>query len=678
MSDESIFVAPDEEGFIQEPSVDIFANAEIQQNLIDYLVAEVEEVASNSGRTVRMERNEKIKRQRMARPEEEIKDFPWENSANVTPPMLLQKVNTVATKMMATLLEKKPLFTYEASAPYERHAEALTRWVQQLVEDPYGINIYEKLWPMIYDTCSLGTKFIQVPFTVERMKFNKINPQTGSPEVVDRVIRALPEIKLLPFEDFFTRTEWPDPQKAPWIGVRHYMYTHEIMEMAQQGYFANTELLVSQTDGLDDTKKQDMENMGTTPAGNQEPNNYLFTVYEIFVRWDADGDGFAEDIRIFFEPESAVILRAEYNDLGVRELMKLPYIEMPDQLYALGIGDMLSSLQDEVEALHNMRINATHLSLNPVKVVSQSADFGDDDTIYPGKHVRAAVPREDVQWMTIPDLGSSAISAEQFTKVYADEATGASQALTGADVGGNNRIGATGTQYLGSQSLQFLDSIAVQLSYKLPQIAMLILYQLVRNSDLVQLDAVSEADRPLIESILGMNVEDIPSKFKFRARVSGVQDSKQVKQQGAMALFQIYNVYGDKMIQLSSQLADPNLQTVPKLHEAMASYAVGLTKLMENMLKNYDEDEVGDYLPFIDDLKLALKLQDSQRMAEVDSIETRISEQTAGAMGETLPTDDGTEGAVGGASPSQGAAPTGIPSSAGASPGGVTVGGEAT
>lgn len=678
MADETIFVTPEEDSLLREPSTEIFASDEIQTALLDYLVKEITEVASDSGRTVRMSRNEKIKRQRMARPEQETRDFPWEGAANVTPPMVLQKTNTVATKMLATLLNKFPLFTYEAVEPYDRHAEALTRYVQGLLESPYGINFYEKLWPIIYDACSMGTKFLKVPFTVERMKFNKINSETGGTEVVDRIIRALPEVKPIPFEDFFIRPEWDNIQTAPWCGVRHYLYKHEIDQLSEQGYYANVENLVSPRKGLDDHKIQDMENMGTTPAGGQEENNYIYSIYEINVKWDADGDGFAEDIIIHFEPESQTILRAEYNDLGTRDYVRLPYIEIPDQIYGLGIGEMLSSLQDEVEALHNMRINATHLTLNPVQVVSDASDFGDDDSIHPGKRIRTAVPREDVQWLLVPDLGSSALSAEQYTNTYADKATGASQALAGSDIGGQNRIGATGTQYLGSQSLEFLDSIAVQLSYKLPQIAMLILYQLVRNSDLVVLDNLAEADRVLVQEILSMSVEDIPSKFKFRARVSAVQDSKQVKQQGAMALFQTYNMYGDKIIQLATQLSNPQLQQLPKLNEAMATYTVGLTKLMENMLTNYDEDNVGDYLPFIRDLELALEMQDSQRNAEVKAVETGISKQASQATSGTIPTDDGTGSTGGGAGALTGEQPGSVPNANANAEGGGSVGGVAT
>ena len=648
MSDVDIGNIPEEE-LILEPSTEIFSSEESKELLIDYLVKELTELDSDAGRSTKMDRNKKIKRQRIGRPATDTKSTPWEGASNVVPPMVLQKTNTVVTKMVDTLLSKKPLFTYQAAAPYEKHAEAVTRHVQKLIESPYGLDFYKKIWTIIYDTVSLGTKFIKVPFKVDRLKFNRIGAEGGKEEV-DRIVSALPQVEAIPFEDFMTRTEWTDLQTAPWCGVRYYRFYHEILQLAQQGYYSNVELIIDQDKALDSHKVEDMERMGLSPTGATDKENRLYKIYEVNVFWDADGDGFAEDLIIALEPESRTILRAEYNDLGKRNYTRLPYIELPNNLYGLGVGEMLMSLQDEVETMHNMRIDAQHLSLNPVQVISESAETSGSQKLKPGLKIKVPNPREDFQWQIVPDLSGGAFQAEQFAQMYADKATGASNAMTGGDVGGSNRIGASGTQTLLGQSMSFLDAIATQLSLKLPEIGMLILFQMVRHGDLIQLDSMSESDQILLKDVYSMSVEDIPGLFKFQARLSAVQDSAGSKQQAAMGLYQVYNQYIQTAGQFAAQLSNPQLQQMPKMQEVMMSGLVGLTKLMENMLKNYDEDNVGDYLPFIEDMKMILQQQDTARQEEVDNIEARSSgaqsQGVAGAIPEESPID-GSGGAGG-------------------------------
>jgi hypothetical protein len=665
MADANIANVPEEDQILEQ-STDIFDSDDNRQNLIDYLVKELNELDSDAGRKVRMERNKKIKRQRIGRPAQEEKSTPWEGASNVVPPMVLQKTNTVATKMMQTLMIKKPLFTYEADAPYEKHADALTKHIQKLIESPYGLDFYKQIWTIIYDACSMGTKFLKIPFKVERLKFNKKGADGGK-EVVDRILKALPQVEPIPFEDFMTRPEWTDIQKAPWIAVRYYKYYHEILALQQQGYYSNVELIIDQDKPIDSHKQEDMTRMGLTPTGATEDQNRTYKIYEVNVFWDADGDGFAEDLKITIEPESQTILRAEYNDLGIRDYVRLPYIELPDNLYGLGVGEILMSLQDEVETLHNMRIDAQHLTLNPVQVISETAEISGSTKLRPGKVYKVGNPKEDFQWQMIPDLSAGALQSEQFTQMYADKATGASQAMSGGDVGGSNRIGATGTTTLLNQSLGFLDAIATQLSHRLPEIAMLILYQMVRHGELIQLDGMNESEKILLQDIYNMDVEDIPGTFKFRARLSAVQDSLAAKQQASMGLYQIYKDYTMTAGQMSTQLTQLQMasqqgQDTARLQEIMMSGLVGMTKLMENMLKNYDEDNTGDYLPFVRDMQILLQQQDEARQAEVENIEARDSGRTSEALDSPLsaaPPLSGGAGGVGGPSGTEQTGPVG-------------------
>lgn len=621
-----VLANPPEEDFVDEPSVEIFASEDNRQAFIDYIKKEIEETSGDSGRTTKMERIDKIRRQRIAKTETETKDFPWPNASNIAPPLAMEKTNTVTTKLVQQYNEKIPMFQYSATADFKPNAEAMTRFIQKENESPYSIDIYNKIWPIIYNAVSEGTCFVKVPFSQRYMSFTRMGADGGN-EKVHRLVKSSPEIVPIPIEDFLTRFEWWDIQKAPWIAVRYFKHTHELKRLAQQGYYANVDQIIAKTMTYDTHKEAQANTFGVDLSGQQAQENYIYEIYEINCFWDADGDGFDEDIIVHFEKDSGTILRAEYNDLGIRDYVRIPYVDIPNQLYGVGVGDIMMSLQEEAESLHNMRNDGTQLAMLPFVVSSHTSDMGKSMELYPGKWVKTANPNEDIIIHKFPDIGASALSAEALVQDYANKATGASEALGGQDIGGYNRIGATGTQFLASQSTGFLNSISMQMANKFTEIGQLLLYRYVKHSDSINLDGLDPADAQLVRQVISLNVEDIPSSFKFRTRLSTVQDSKATKQQESMALFQVYTAYGDKITEITAQMENPQLAQAPRLMEVMSTYLVGLTNIMDRVIKNYDEDNTGDYLPFFEDIKMQLKLADEQRSMEVNNVR---AEATAG------------------------------------------------
>lgn len=624
-----------EEEFISEPSLDIFTSEENRQDLIDYLSREVEETSTNAGREDRMDRNKLIKRQRVAQPESKTKDFPWTNASNLTPPVALQNINLVTTKLLSAYNSKKPLFKYESNDPlYQKHAEALTRHVQKQVEDPYGANLYPKLWDIFYDLVSFGTEFVKVPFVLDEMKFNR-KSETNGVERVRRTIRATPDVIPIYFEDFLTRPEWTDLQTAPWCGVRYYKYAHELRALQAQGWYQNVEVVLNEQRSYDDAKRETMNRQGIEPTDSSDVNNYIYTVYEVNVFWDADGDGIAEDIIVHFEKESKTILRAEYNELGVRDYVRLPYINIPGALYGMGVGDIVSDLQVEVEATHNMKMDGLQLSMSPFVVTSDATDFK-SQSLRPGQIIRTPQPNEDIQIHKMPDVSLSVQASENQAIQMAKQATGIADALTGQGTGGYDRPGATGTQFLAGQSNGYLDTITNQTNHGFNAIPMLILFQNVKNSANLDFSDMSEADQQYLNEVYSMSVEDIPSRFKFKARLTKIEDSKAAKQGEALNLFQIYMAYGDKIGQLAGFMADPNLAQAPQVLEAMQTYYVGLTQIMKKVLEGFDEDNVGDYLPFIEDFKLKLGQMDQIRQQGVNAVEQQGAQARTGGAERTL------------------------------------------
>ena len=627
-----------EEEFIQEPSTDIFKTDEIRENLKNYLKTELDETASDNGRTTKMERLDTIRRQRIAQPENSSKDTPWENASNVCPPLMAQKINTVTSRINRAFIQRNPIFKYTATKEFKDHAKAVTNHVQKLIENPAMIDLYKKLWPMNYDLASEGTLIVKVPFELERLLFKR-QSEEGGEETVDRIIRATPNIVKIPLEDFLTRPEWSDLQKAPWCAVRYYKYHHELLRLAQQGFYRDIDLIIENDKTFNIHREAKLNDMGIDLSSVSEDTNRIYEIFEVNVQWDTDGDGIAEDIIVHFEKETSTILRAEYNDLSRRDYVRIPYLDIPNVLYGLGVGDLLSSLQDEAETLHNMRIDGTHLGMMPFIVLQEGANFGKNVTLKPGTIVKTADPKNDFTMHKFPDVSTGALQGEAIVKDYADKASGASDMMSGFEPGGSNRIGATGTQFLAEQGYTFLQAVMDNIERGYAEIGMLILYQLVKNSDQLDLTILSDKDQELCAQVYSMNVEDIPLHFKFRVETTPVSMTGEAKKQIAIGLMQTYMLYGDKLIQIVAQLSNPQVQQYPRLQEVLNTYYVSLTKLMDNIIQEFDKENQEDYLPFIKDIELQMEQIDEVRNQQLD-------QQSAASYGQ-LPNQQASSGMFG-------------------------------
>lgn len=642
-------VATGDSELLFEPTEGFFGNDSIEEELISYLTTEIDAVLADQGRGDYVERLKNIRRQRVARPENDTKDFPWPNASNLEVTQAMEKTHLATTKIVNYFNSRKPMFTYQAEKDYGNHAKAMTDFVSKLVENPNKIGLRDKLWSIAYNCVSEGTVILHVPFSVEKVRFKRAG--TEGVEAVERVVKASPVVNIVPFEDFFTRPDWDDVQKAPWVGVRYPRYWHELKALEAAGYYENVDELLESNATVDPKREELLGTQGLGGTTSTEQPNRIYNIFEIRCFWDADGDGQIEDLMIHFEKESGRILRAEYNDLGMRDIAVIPFIEMPKMLYGLGVGQMLEQLQIEGTTLHNMILDTTQLAALGMIATPDESTLGALG-VMPGKVVHTPVPREDINMITFPDVGPTTLQAEGINRATASTATGLSDALSGQDVGGQNRVGATGTQFLAQQSNSMIDTIAEAISRRWSAIGELILYQLVRNGEYIDLSPVDSGDQPLVQDVLSANVEDIEGQFSLETATTSIKLTDEYRKETAMQLFNMYAGYGERLIQVSQMLDNPQMQGMPTVTETVNSYFVGLTKLMKDVMSQYNEFEVNDYLPFIKDREMQLELMDKQREQAVQDVRQQVNTEASidAEIGGEVQPEQGAGGVVAGQS----------------------------
>jgi len=598
---------------------DIFKDAATKTAILEYVCSEILDVRDGADRKTLEERWERYRRLRRAKPESETRSSPWKKSANVMPPLTAQKVNTIFAKEIAAFATKKPPVTVQAMNLADADkAESLGRFFKGLAESRNGLNMPKNMQTIFYEQVSMGVHFVKVPFLIDKWAFKRTG-DAGS-EQVTYTRHQGPAIVSIRLEDLFTRPYWKDLQRAPWVAVRYRYFKHELEQQAAMGAFdleKVTGVFSVPLTEYDENTLSTLNSAGVEVGslGAQEPNRE-YEIYECNVFWDVDGDGIPEDIKLWVEPETKTLLRSEYNPLSIRDIEPVIYFDDPDVLYGVGVCEMTDAMQEEVSTLHNMRLDGTHLAMLKLWFARRGSGLTDEE-FTPFKVMELDDPLADLRPVDFPDVAPSCLSGEMIAREYADKVTGASDYMAGFNdktVGSGATLG--GTMYLAQQSNSILNSILQNAELSISNIYQIAFYQCVANKEKMDLSFLDPDDAANVMEILSMEVEEIPTKFRFMVKATDISKTDDARKQNFLAMSQMYSIYGEKALQVISLMQQAQ---DPMQKELLMKLLCGSTDFMAKMIEFFDVGDPKDYLPYLDFLKLQLKAYDDLRIEQTQA-----------------------------------------------------------
>lgn len=613
-------------------ALSVFDNEEMRKEAVSYLQEEI--TKAENEREGKMQRIQTYRRQREAIPAQETKNWPWEKASNVCVPLALINTNGTFGVIKSTFANPKKFVSISTKrTDLEKHAEALTEFFSILYYSAEYIDINTVNNTIFYDVGSLGTQFVRVPWIFDRFSFKRMGPD-GEMEVVTIVEKDSPGIRPFRIEDVITRAHVSNLQKATWVATISHLSEHELLQKKAHLIYENVDdMLDFFENSVDEAMERSLMDKGLDPQ-----NTKIYDIYEVNLFWDVDGDGLMEDIKIWFERWSGTVLREEYNDLGMRDIVRIPFLHVPYELYGLGVGQMVNHLQDEVDTLHNMRIDSTLLSLLQMFVTRRGSLMPGDEDVYPGKiwevdDVKNLLP------LKFYDVGPSSMSAEMLAREYASQATNVGNAMMGQpDVYARTRSTASGYMAQMQQGLtQFTSSVVENLKAAYSEIALLVMLQLIKNKDKVfkMLSQLDAEKRGLVAEILNSDIENIRNNFVFEIRTTEVEQSEEAKRQARLTLVQLYNMYGQQMLQLAGMM-----QQVPPnspLFTFITKFITGATKLMDEVFEDFGKKDEKAYLPYVKDIEMmnnvieAMKQQQLGGMMRGQSTNAGMGNEVFGA-----------------------------------------------
>lgn len=497
-----------------------------------------------------------------AKPEQEVKNFPFTRAANIVVPLTAIAVEAVHARLMNTIHAVKPFWSIRPkNREWLEHAKPVENWLQSEAEDPNSLDVFTTTSHSLMEYVKLGTGILKTTY-VREVKKSVRTAGDGTEQTYYATIRNGAVIDMVPLANFLSRLEETDPQTAPWVGEKHRFSWAQLKRMALSGRIDPEELEKvkvyvgnASVPGGNGNPSQDYREHvdGLTGA---EPNWYeRIEIDEIWCSFDVDGDGIDEEIVIEFHEESGTLLSARYNwyaDLR-RPYRVGQYVVVEKRLFGIGVCKQNEQFQKEATTIRRQRLDNATLGNMQMMVVKKSSGYGPGEKIWPGK-MWFVNDVEDIRPLKMHDVYHSTFLNEQQVERDSEKRTGVNEVLLGLPQQGTPGT-ATGDLARIAEGNKRFD---------------LVLRNVRRWWGLVGQDVLScyqqwgAAGRYwLTEGPKGALVEQVlqmpQSLVRDGAIISlGVTDSivnRQVEQQQWMSLFQIISGYYQQRITLAQMLA---------------------------------------------------------------------------------------------------------------------------
>jgi hypothetical protein len=575
------------------------------------------------------DRLNKYRRQRINEPAEKVKNRPYPNASNVEVPMTSSISQTMYGNLKNTFLMRDPFWSVR---PIQRNnkelaaqAKVLSKFYDIISKSPTDLNLRAQNNVIFYEGGTLGTAFVKTIWYEDEWKYKRTDTNGNVAEVIVKTHNGPSMIPIME-EDVIYPDGCEDPERAPWIATISHLYPHELRHREQMGIYENIEVILGEDvdevtvspDLMDENRASEDDRQGRSGgvAGT-------VPIVEIYAFFDADNDKQLEDIVVTMHLESGTVLRAEYNELGMRPVDRGVYMHIPYSMTGRGTCQMTEGMQDEITTIHNMSIDADKLAISTPCKYRKDRGIQPNMTMYPGKMIPVE-EMDDLIPMSLGNVNLASINREGQSYQYAARNSGISDTMAGfADTTLKSRDTLGGQTLRYQQGMGMFNAIVEGFMDFFSRVGMKIFYLLVNNRDKViekekTLGRMSDSDIAILDAALNIDVTEIPMRMAFSVRTRDLEDTKDVYRQNLMMLFQIQNNYFQSNAPVIMQLYGPQGAQMPQeIRDFFYQQFQTTTNVLRQMAEMMNIDNVDDVTLDIDEYdkkELQLKQQKAMMM----------------------------------------------------------------
>jgi hypothetical protein len=285
----------------------------------------------------------------------------------------------------------------------------------------------------------------------------------------EEVVYNNPDWEFIPIEDFIYHPRAITVKDSPYVAHRFRRDYDTLLKAGDAGMYTNVEMLNvssgdTDTDGVSSHGESLLKDVQTLDEGyeidNQEPTDGLaeLELIEFHGRYDIDGDGRMEDIIATFSAKHKVLLSARESDLlhGKKPFAEIRIFPIPGRFESQGVPEIISDLQQELNDIHNMRIDNGTITNATMFWYDPNSDV-DPEIHRPGPGVGFPAGPNQIGILQTGDVKFSSFREEELVRRLIQDRIGVSDFAIGNDATAGQNKTATGVNAIVNEGNQRLE-----------------------------------------------------------------------------------------------------------------------------------------------------------------------------------------------------------------------------
>jgi hypothetical protein len=534
-----------------------------------------------------------------------IADIPFVGASDLPMPLIAMHMDPVVADFMQTLHAPRDFWSV---SPHNSDMVDVVKPLQHFlsVVERTHLKMRKVNQRTLLDTVLHGTGIYKHNISTQRIKEpNALGSTTAT-------LRRRATIQHVPLQDFFIPAESydidPDAPNgaAPWVAHRFWLSKEQLNErvQAQDGidpYYDKKAVnavmnFVNDRDGDDTVITTIRQEDEYTPWKDEK-----IELFEVWLRYDVDGDGAAEDVVITFHRHTASILRAVTNPFqhGSRPFEAAQYLP-GFGFYGMGMAEIDEWAQRATERMLNNMLDNAFLANTVMIGAPTGSNIMADESIYPGK-IWPLAPNET---LTPIKMGQPYRGMETIMGMFmqwSEQRTGVNEIRQGDISSLPSRTPAATTQLMTREGNKRFDMILGNLrDGPLSNLGLRTfqnIMQISRNYDDYKRIAKNRLDGDDAQKVIQMlsgNIYDIEERVGFDITATSSMVNKEVDKQQMMFLAQYTAQVYPQLMQYAQMLG----QQDPQLAMATVQTAYkGTLESFSRILEAHDIHNTEDYLP---------------------------------------------------------------------------------
>jgi len=541
------------------------------ERLKEYLTTEIED--AYSARFPQEEAWQEHLRQYGAVPKQPYRNVPIEDAPNLEIPLGAIQTDDIYARMLELIFGISPTATARAMhAEYTDDAKGVQRFTNWMVANESLLRPAAE--QVLLDDCQLGTGVYYIPWVdvVKKTDVYRVK------EIGPRILAVDPKDFLVP------GGSGSDLQQTPWCAMRTWPNKVELRERAKRRGWdikgvKNTAFL--------DTVRQRREALGRTSSNAKLTK--LYELHDVYLRYDYDGDGIAEDLLCIWDRTSRTILWLNYQPYDWRPFEAARYQLQSYLFNGIGIMELCRPLEEGVtEAFNAWQLNG-YLA-NCRQYLARTGSFPDAMVeAYPGK-VHEMADIEGVKELKMSDEYTSAWQQIEAMIALAQQRTGNNAAQQQKPISTSRTSGVTAMSLMQQHNRRFtaaFDQARLATSAAVMQCLYRYRERLLAGDRLAEQNitrVLAEQDGQRV--IQWLRSEGFEEQVQVELTASSASVNKDADRQNALSAANLLWQYAQTNVQALAIAANP--QTPMEVVTATAKTSAKMNEMMDIVLRTFD------------------------------------------------------------------------------------------